>query len=295
MEKKVLPKLRSLESILQPINRLPPDIFALIPRFFTREDGDCDPFPMNRPLLTMTHVCRSWRNVLLSIPGLWTQIDFSLFESKQARSFLDRSRGDPLDIYQFLETEDDKEPFLSTTLNIRHLRRLEISSFHQDLERVLTRFTISAPELKHLEIVNDSGTTDRGMEFHGAIFEGHLPKLHTLSLHHLHTDFRGFIFPSLTRPNFSTETRTSVLDLTSLFERCPLLEFIQIRLFYAPHLPTAPPHKRVRLAALKELRLDQTASTSGLLDHLTLPKCTEMMLEGQFTDKQFDNQGNPAA
>ena len=296
LEKKLLPKLRSLEAILQPINRLPKDIFTLIPRFFTREDWDCDPFPMNPPLITMTHVCRSWRTVLLSTPGLWTQIDFSVSESKQAKCFMGRCEGEFLDVYQAITSADDEEPFLSTTLhNMHRLRRLEISSLHQDLERVLTRFTRSAPELKHLEIGNDSGTTFRDMKFHDTIFEGQLPKLHTLSLHSLHTDLRGFTFPSLKRFNFSTGTETSVRDLTSFFELCPLLEFIQIRLYYMPHLPMPPPKNRIRLPELKELRLDQTASTCGLLDHLILPKCAEMMLQGQFTGEKIDNYGHPAA
>ena len=53
--------------------------------------------------------------------------------------------------------------------------------------------------------------------------------------------------------------------------------------------------KRVRLAALKELRLDQTGCTSGLLDHLILPSCTELMLKGQFTGETLDQHGFPVA
>ena len=296
LEKKVLPKLRFLESILQPINRLPKDIFILIPCFFTREEENYDIFPMNIPLITMTHVCRSWRTVLLSTPSLWTQIDFSTFKSKQAKGFIGRSGKQLLDIYQLIESEDDEQPFLSTTLrNIYRLGQLEITSFHEGLERVLTPFTRPAPELKHLEITNYSDTAHGDVKFHGNIFGGRLPKLLSLSLHYLYTDFRTFNFPSLVRFDFTTGTKTVVRDLTSFFERCPLLEFIQICLFYTPQLPTAPPRKRVRLAALKELRLDQTASTCGLLDHLILPECTEMMLKGQFTDEKFDSDGHPAA
>jgi hypothetical protein len=63
-------------------------------------------FPMNKPLITMTHVCRSWRNVLLSTPSLWTQIDFSMStKSQQAEGFLRRSGNQPLDIYQYLEDD----------------------------------------------------------------------------------------------------------------------------------------------------------------------------------------------
>ena len=60
-------------------------------------------------------------------------------------------------------------------------------------------------------------------------------------------------------------------------------------------LPTAPPRRRVHLAALQELRLSQIACNTGLLDHLILPKCTEMMLKGLFTDETVNQHGSPAA
>ena len=56
-----------------------------------------------------------------------------------------------------------------------------------------------------------------------------------------------------------------------------------------------PPQTRVRLVALKELRFDLTASTCGILDHLILAKCKEMMLKGMFTGEEVDIHGDPAA
>jgi len=244
----------------------------------------------------MTHVCRSWRNTLLSTPSLWTQIDFSTSMSKQAKGFLGRSGNQLLDIHQFLEDEDHVEPFLSTTLrNIHRVRWLDIDSFFPHLERMLIRFTEPAPNLEYLEITNNPNITGRDMKFDNTIFGGRLPKLTSLSLHYLRTNLRGFDFPSLKRFVFTTGTNISVQDLASFFERCPLLEFIQISLSYSPQPPVAPPGERVRLAALNELKFDHTASTSGLLDHLVLPKCTNVMLKGQFTGETLDQYGEPAA
>lgn len=149
----------------------------------------------------MTHICRLWGIVLLSTPSLWTQIDFSTLNSEQAKCFLRRS-GDflPLDIFQFFESEEDAEPFLSTALyNIHRLRRLEIQSFLLYLESVLARFTRSAPELEHLEISNEIGATGREMGLHNTIFQGRLPKLFSLTLYHICTNLRVSNFPSLTR------------------------------------------------------------------------------------------------
>jgi len=216
--------------------------------------------------------------------------------SEQAKGFLGRSGNQLLDIHQFLEDDDHVEPFLSTTLrNIHRVRRLDIVSFLWHLERTLVWFTEPAPKLEHLEITNDPNITDRDMNLHNTIFGGRLPKLTNLSLHYLRTNLRGFDFPSLTRFFFTTGTKISVRDLASFFERCPSLELIHISLSYSPQPPVAPPRKRIRLAALKELRFDQTASTSGLLDHLVLPKCTELMLKGQFTGEILNQYGSPAA
>ena len=121
-----------------------------------------------------------------------------------------------------------------------------------------------------------------------------MPKLTSLTLSYLSTNLRDFTFPSLTQFNFMAGTSISVRDLTSFFERCPSLELIRIRLSCQP--PTHPPRRRVCLPALKELRLDQSACITGLLDHLILPKCTEIVLKGrQFTDKTLDAYGEPAA
>jgi len=276
---------------MHPINRLPADVFTLIPRFLTNDTSDHDPFPMNRPLVTMTHVCQSWRDVLFSIPSLWTQLDFSKStKSQQAEDFLGRSGERFLDVYQFLDDGEDIEPFLPIILrNAYRLRRLEIFSSHPHLEHVLARFARPAPELKHLEIENDFDITNRDIVLPSTIFGGQLPKLTSLSLHRLCTDLRDFNFPSLTRFTFVTGTTTSVRDLTSFIEKCPSLEFIRISLKYFPLPPTTPPLKRIRLGALKELRFNITASTSGLLNHLALPGCTEVVL-GEFRDDIFSER-----
>jgi hypothetical protein len=296
LEKRVLPKHRFLESIPQPINRLPADVFILIPHFFTDEEDDWHAFPMNKPLITMTHTCRSWRNLLLSTPSLWARIDFCTSNSKQAMGFLRRSGNHLLNVYQHLGNEDHVEPFLSATLcNIHRLRRLYVDSRLLYLERTLARFTSSAPELECLEVGNDPNITGGAMRLPGTIFGGKLPKLASLSLINIRMDPYDLTMPSLARFYLTTNTGTSIRDLVSFFERCPSLEFIQLHLGYSLQPPTAPPGNRVRLAALEELSLDQKASTSGLLDHLILPKCTGMLLLGQFTGGEYDQRHNPAA
>ena len=271
--------LRCLQPTLPSINRLPTDVFVLIPHFFTY-GKEWTYFPMNRPLITMTHVCQSWRNVLLSTPSLWTQIDFSESTESQQEAFLRRSGKQLLDVYHFL---DGWGPFIQphfsiTYHNLFRLRGLWITSMVPYLDQILMDFSsAAAPELKYLEIVNETTAT----EFIKLpkLFGGQMPKLRSLVLHGIRdTNFCGFNFPSLAQFSFKTESEITVQDLTSLFERCPLLELVEIDLCYEPQQPTPPPPKRVCLAALQKLMLSGAACTSGLLDHLILPGCTFIML-----------------
>ena len=234
---------------------------------------------------------------MLSIPSLWTQIDFSFGKSDRAEEFIGRSGDQLLNVCQFVHDEKVVEPFLPSTLdNIHRLQWLEIFSFHTGFDRVLGSFASSAPELKHIGITNDPTRSNGEIKLSSSkFFGGRLPKLTRLSLNYLDTDLRGFNLPSLRRFILARIISISVRDLTSFFERCPLLEFIEISLHYTSEPPAPPPVNRVRLATLKELRFDRTASASGLLDHLILPKCADMKLEGQFTGEEFDIFGEPAA
>ena len=233
--------------------------------------------------------------MLLSTPSLWTQIDFSKSTESQQGAFLHRSGSQPLHIHHYLDDEHNFEPFLSTTLdNLSRLQGLSINSCLFGLHRLLRNFFTPAPELRHLKITNDPNTTEMDIKLPN-IFRGQIPKLTSLKLRFLCTNLRDFNFLSLTRFTFETGTDTSIQDLTSFFERCPSLEFIQIDLPYMPRSTAAPPRRRARLVSLQELRLDQTACAIGLLDQLTLPNCTEMVLKGQFTGETLDPRGFPTA
>ena len=242
----------------------------------------------------MTHVCRSWRNVLISTPSLWTHINFSVSaKSQQAEVFIHRSGNQLLDIYQYLPDKENAEPFLSITPhNLFRLQGLSIISYLSYLGPLLRKFSASAPELKHLEI-SSQGTMKSNTKLPN-IFGGRMSKLTSLSLQWFHTDLRDLDLPSLTRFDFTTEKDTSIQDLISFFERCPSLEFIQITLIHPPQTPTPPPRRRVCLATLRELRLDNAAYAAGLLDQLILPKCTEMMLEVKPTGETLTQRGLPA-
>jgi len=55
--------------VLALINKIPPEILALIPDFRNTRDRD-------RDVIALTHVCRAWREVFVSRFSLWVDFDF---------------------------------------------------------------------------------------------------------------------------------------------------------------------------------------------------------------------------
>jgi hypothetical protein len=82
----VLRLVRSVKNTFAPINRIPQDIFSLIPGYCGNEEA----------LITLTHVCRGWREQLISCSSLWTSLDCA--SADQTRVYLERSKTSPLDI-----------------------------------------------------------------------------------------------------------------------------------------------------------------------------------------------------
>jgi len=55
----VLGFVRSMKNNFAPISRIPPDVFSLIPEYLEKDHLD-------ENLITMTHVCRYWRELLIA-------------------------------------------------------------------------------------------------------------------------------------------------------------------------------------------------------------------------------------
>lgn len=82
-------RLKSLVNSLSPVNQLPPEVFATV--LAHRWPG--------RDLISATHVCRYWRETLLSFPSLWAEVPCGPASEEQTFSFLVWARAVPLHIY----------------------------------------------------------------------------------------------------------------------------------------------------------------------------------------------------
>ena len=93
----VLRSILSLRNTLQPVNRLPSEILSHIARHVHALDW------INRgarPIFTLTHVCRYWRESIVSTPENWTLISDTCSEDLVALS-LERAKAAPLDIFLY--------------------------------------------------------------------------------------------------------------------------------------------------------------------------------------------------
>ena len=166
----VLSNIRFLKNSFVPINRIPSEILSLIPDYSDEDDPD-------EASITLTHVCRSWREIFISCPSLWTSLTFT--DTDKTRTFIERSKFSPLNIYA---SNLNDETYLDDALSLvmPHIPRLKSLSFHSDaIPDTLRNFLCHVPLLEDLEIHIDS---PQAQTLDIPLLNGDLPSLRTLSL-----------------------------------------------------------------------------------------------------------------
>ena len=89
-----------MKNIFVPINTIPYEVLSTIPDYWV----DGDPMDNNtadygmaanntadRNLITLTHVCHNWRELFISRPSLWTNLDCTNVE--KTRVYIERSKS----------------------------------------------------------------------------------------------------------------------------------------------------------------------------------------------------------
>ena len=283
-----------MKNNLAPINRIPPGIFSTIPDYWVDDDT------ADEDLVTATHVCRGWRNLFISRPSLWTQLDCTHVE--KTRIYVERSKPFPLDVYI---REDKGAPFFvdAFLLTIPHLGRLKNLSLFgpsRDLVGIINqRLRYPTPSLEELKIC----FTDAPCLIESAIFDGNLSSLRELRLSGVLTSLPRAVLPSLTTFYFRNvpSDKVSVTQLLDFFEHAPLLS--KIMLWEAsPTTSDAPLGRAVALPHLKLLQISAEPVHSVLLKHLLIPSGAVLILGFDFDDdkspipvclpKPFDNLKN---
>ena len=137
--------VRTAKNSFVPINRIPPEVLSLIP-----EHRETD-----KQLVTLTHVCRRWRDIFISCPPLWTSLD--CIGREKTHVYLERSKESPLRVWfrGMGPPLSSTEAFLLTLPHIGRLRTMTLSGIPRTILK-LTEHLVSlaspAPLLEKLEI-----------------------------------------------------------------------------------------------------------------------------------------------
>jgi len=164
-----------------------PEILSKIARDVPKNsDGDA------RSIILLTHVCRYWRNSIISAPENWTSI--SSRSRRLAVLSLERAKAAPLKF----TICDHGEPYWPPDLLAPYIQNIEALSFERawvfKLKKVLPNFPQSMPSLRSLRLtsIND---WDRSTD----PFESFAPTLEYLTLRSIP------LYPSLRKIRTLTE------------------------------------------------------------------------------------------
>ena len=134
---------------MQPMNKLPQELLSHIARYLLLGENIIDA----RPIIPLTHVCRYWRESIISTPGNWTLI--SNGRSELTALSLERAKASRLDVNinmsPFRAGPPSFGPMIPYLGNIDTLHVHDLPGV-EELTRALPNFPQSTPNLRSLTL-----------------------------------------------------------------------------------------------------------------------------------------------
>jgi hypothetical protein len=280
--------LRRRRNALAPISCLPPEVFATI-FSFVRRSPDClilAEEPDHLACLRISHVCHQWREIVLSQPLLWDDLDFTTVTSAGAAEILARARSVPLDLeamVPFGYWDDSRFSAFQKQLqaHVLHTCHLGISVEPLRLRKTLEGLISPAPILEYLllSVDDESRTTHSRVSIPDNIFAGATPRLSCLVLRNCDISWKSPLLIGLTHLEIrtpSTGKRPSLSAWLDMLNETPQLKTLTLDSAspVASRDATVPSDvdRIVTLPSLIHLELSASARDCGLaLAHLALP------------------------
>ena len=248
-----------------PVNKLPPEILGLIPDFLDPRDRD-------RDLITLTHVCRAWREVFVSRSSLWT--NFNCVNRERTRVYLERSRSSPIDVKlnRGEHTVLHDSPFFQVFPHATgRLKSLSVLGTPEEVEDITPHLSHPAPLLEHLSIY--AGHCCKPHDYPAltsALFSGDLSSLRSLCIQFVRTElpWRNMVNLTFFTLGDTPPGAVSIGQLLDFFESAPYLRTVSL----SSATPTGARNGRlISLAHLTDMYIEGNSPTSVLLDHLLIP------------------------
>ncbi|KAI0289297.1 hypothetical protein BC826DRAFT_1107155 [Russula brevipes] len=268
---------------LAPISILPPEVLARIFHLVALAMSSRPKTEIFLRWISVTHVCRHWRQVALDDSSLWARISGRLAKPTWISETLARARNAPLAINLFVAPNAETMSMFTAHFAHTHEFRLRgLVAPHND-DNIREICGLEAPSLKHFELAAD---IDSPFTFLRApFFNGMAPNLRTFSLSQIRVPWssipRGQLSQlKLTLFGRSTTDRPSFSDSKSVIDlliNCPVLEILVLE-SCLPQSITPPSHvQAIHLPRLSHLSLRGASSrVANLLGILKLPPSTTL-------------------
>ena len=302
MAKQLTRSLLTRRNTLVPISLLPPEILARVFHLLVLKEPT---FSRRRNLgwITVTHVCRHWREVALDDSSLWAKISWGIMpmKTKWISEILARAKNAPLDIEFKALTKSSEESLLMIPPHLSHTRQLHfhgLSKLHLDSVREI--YSREAPALEDFEltIAEYSPLTFRDLG-ENMLFKGHAPRLRTFSLSRVIIPWS--LIPRGQLTNLKIACRIEDVDspgdlnqLIDLLVNCPALEILALDSCLPSQLTELPRGQIIHLPRLSRLRLcGSTSRIMNMLKILKLPSSTTLHLDciSKATSIHYDSEG----
>ena len=203
------------------INRLPPEVLALIPSFLTSY----------KDLVSTTHVCYHWRNTIIASPPLWSSFDNDTMNENLVATYMDRCGGTPLDVSFSSVLSKDLQLLAKLVPHSTHIRTMRIPCVPWcHIAEISDAFDTPLPLLRDVElsIAYDSSSP----RFQRSFLAGatNLVSLHLSDYNVLSDTLLHFIIPTLTHLtlSFGDPRIPTVGEILELLRTSPLIEDLDI-------------------------------------------------------------------
>ncbi|KAF9780831.1 hypothetical protein BJ322DRAFT_284970 [Thelephora terrestris] len=261
--------VQSTRNNFAPVNRIPPELFLLIPQYWS---DDC----RDQSLIAMTHVCQGWRETLTGYPFLWTRLDF--LDCGKTSVYIERSKSSPLKL-SLREDGTPRHRVDALLLVVPHIGRIDtltIKGGKSLLQTLTTYFSCPTPLLRFLSIELECTPP---LPLSAGLFNGDLSSLCKLSLAGVIPHLPWQQLPKLTTFKLQDVPGDyiSVTSLLDFFTNAPLLN--KVELFSMPEKYDASPGRIVTLPCLENLVISAGRNNpSRLLNHLCVPAGASLRL-----------------
>jgi len=278
----IFPEPPSVPETIAQIDQLPPEMLVAIFTHLSKQERDPPghkALHFVQDLVSVTHVCRSWRQVAIAAPELWTEI--TMANPDAVKAFLERSGAVPLNVGLRLGSgaKFDQDLLDAVIPHVHRLRQLALLT-RQGLDPVRSMpFTEPAPLLERLAIYYPLG--DRP----ALLFNDQAPRLREINMYSNGLWLKNQLWNLTSLHVTLSHVRRIRSDLGPFFDmlcRCPALEEMFVlwggwgAQLESPQFPTVPLH-RLRRLLLRGFRVGDVTSflhnfdlkTNGIAIHLS--------------------------